>query len=54
MNSLLYFHNPFSVTSPVSIASTTTFPINVDATKAGPIPPASSGLGIHAESPTNM
>ena len=54
MNSLLYFHNPFSVTSPDCIASTAHFPIIVPATSAGPIPPASSGFGIHAESPTIM
>ena len=52
MNSLLYFHNPFSVTSPDCIASTAHFPIIVPATNAGPIPPASSGFGIQAESPT--
>ena len=53
INSLLYFHRPASVVSLASRASATHLPAMAPATKAGPIPPASSGLGIHAESPTS-
>ncbi len=34
------------------MALTTHLPTMVPATNAGPIPPASRGFGIHAESPT--
>src|SRR2546422_123795 len=54
MKSILYCHNVPSLTSPDSIASTAFLPIIVAATMAGPMPPASNGFGIQAESPTNM
>src|SRR3970040_2222585 len=54
MKSILYCHSPFSLTSFASIEATASLPIIVAATIAGPIPPASRGFGIHAESPTSM
>ena len=54
MNSLLYRHRPASPVSPASQASAAHLPAIVPATRAGPMPPASSGFGIHAESPTSM
>ena len=54
MKSKLYCHKLASETSFASIACATLFPSIVPAINAGPIPPASIGFGIHAESPTNI
>ena len=48
----MYCHSPLSVTSWASSAVATHRPSIVPAIRAGPIPPASIGFGIHAESPT--